>query len=481
MKHLTFDVVVIGGGAGGFVSAKLAHGLGKKVALIEKDKLGGECTWTGCVPSKTLIHIAHMFSSAKKLHELGMVSGQMEKSDTVAIMKHIRKIRQQVYKASPPEIFEQQGIKILFGAPHFVDAHTIMMDSTTIVAKKFIISTGSSPFVPPIKGLNTVDYLTNKNFFELEKLPESLVILGGGPIGVEIACALNTLGTNITIIEMQNRILTHDDSELTLLLQEKMRESGITILTEHKANSVASSNGNIQITCQKADGKTIMVTAEKLLVATGRKPNTEGLRLENAGISFDHKGITVDRTLRTTSENIYACGDVTGPYLFSHMAEYQAIIAARNAIFPFKKKVDYTNLIWITFSDPELASVGLSEAAARQQYKNRVRVYKIKYNQVDRAIVDGNPFGVAKFICDHKGCLLGAQILGSRAGEVIHEVQLGRTLGVNFAKFDSIIHAYPTYCDAVKKGARICRVDLLKNNFFVRLASKLFKRNKKGQ
>lgn len=481
MKHLTFDLVVIGGGGGGFVSAKLAHGLGKKVALIEKDKLGGECTWTGCVPSKTLIHVAHMFNSAKKLHELGIASGHEAKSDSVAVMQYIRKIRQQVYKASPPEIFEQQGIKVLFGAPHFVDNHTIMIDNTTIIAKKFIISTGSSPFVPPIEGLNNVDYLTNQNFFELEKLPESLTILGGGPIGIEIACALNTLGINVTVIEMKERILTHDDSELASMLQEKMRERGITILTEHKVNSVASSDGNIQITCQKASGKTVMITAEKLLIATGRKPNIEGLDLENAGVVFNHKGITVDRTLRTTSKNIYACGDVTGPYLFSHMAEYQAIIATRNAIFPFKKKVDYTNLIWVTFSDPELASVGLLEAAARQHYGDRVRVYKVKYNQIDRAVVDGNLFGVAKFICDHRGCLLGAQVLGARAGEIIHEVQLGRTLGVNFAQFDSVIHAYPTYADIIKKGARACRVDMLKSNFFVRLASKLFKRSKKGK
>lgn len=479
MKNRQFDLVVIGGGAGGLVSSKFANGLGKKVALIEKEKLGGECTWTGCVPSKTLIHVANMFSEAKKMQKFGVRGIEEASIDTTLVMDHVRQTREGVYKAGPPENLEAKGIKFFSGSARFFDSNTVMVGDTKITAKKFIITTGSSPFIPPVKGVEDIDYLTNQNFFELKKLPASLLILGGGPIGSELSCALNKLGVKVTVIEMLDHILVHEDEELATLLQEKLRERGVTILTGHTVNGVKQQADQVVAICQKKNGEEVKVSAEKLLIATGRKPNIEGLDLEKAGVKYDRRAINVDRTLRTSNKNIYACGDVVGPYQFSHMAEYQAIIATRNALFPFSKKVNYTNRAWTTFTDPEFASIGIHEQEARQRYgEKRVRVYRTEYKEVDRAVCDGSDFGVAKFVCDKKGNLLGAQILGKRAGEIIHEVQLGRTLGVNFAKFDSVIHVYPTYCDLVKKGARKCRIDLLKNNFFIRLLSKLFKKNR---
>lgn len=468
-----FDVLVIGGGAGGFVSAKFANGLGKKVAMIEKERLGGECTWTGCVPSKALIHAA---SSSAKVEN---------------VMNHVRSVRERVYNSHPPESFEALGIKIIMGAPTFVNDHTVRVNDTTISAKKIILATGSSPFVPPplipsdsrsesyrgIEGLDTVPYLTNNNFFDLEKLPESLVIMGGGPIGVELACALNKFGVRVTVVEMQEHVLAREDKQLAELLQEKMRGDGITILTGNKVVGVAKREGGVVATCEDNFGKKTEVSAQRLLVATGRKPNVDGLGLEAAGVAYDRLGITVNKYLQTSAKHIYACGDVVGPYQFSHMAEYQAVVATRNALLPFKKKVDYDkNKIWVTFCDPELASCGMNELEVRERYGDRIRLYKIEYKTIDRAMTDSVDFGLAKFVCDRKGRLLGAQVLGPRAGEVVHEVQVARRHGISLAKLDSVIHAYPTYCDVTKKAARLCRVELLRDNFFIKLFSRLLKK-----
>jgi pyruvate/2-oxoglutarate dehydrogenase complex dihydrolipoamide dehydrogenase (E3) component len=451
MDDLKFDLIVIGGGAGGFVATKLARGLGKKVAIVERERLGGECTWTGCVPSKALIDAAH------------------KKMPRESVMQHVRKIREQVYNSHRPESFEKVGIKIFSGTPKFVDAQAIIIGEKRLHAKKFIISTGSSPFLPPIEGLEKIQYLTNKNLFDLKELPKSLIILGGGPIGVEISSAMSKLGVAVKIIEMNKNVLAREDVELAQLLQERLQKSGVEIYTNTKLVKIKKEGDGILATCESDDGKIIEINGEKLLVATGRKPNIEGLGLENIGVAYDRRGIKTNKNLQTTVKNIYASGDVVGPYRFSHMAEYQAIIATRNAFFPIKKKVNYKNVLWVTFCDPEFASCGMNETQAREKYGKKVHVYKVEYKTIDRAATDSCDFGVAKFVCDKKGNLLGANILGPRAGEIIHEVQLGKTYNIKFSKFDDIIHAYPTYCDVIKKAARMCRVDILQRNIFVKL------------
>jgi pyruvate/2-oxoglutarate dehydrogenase complex dihydrolipoamide dehydrogenase (E3) component len=453
MSEYIFDIVIVGGGAAGFVAAKFALGVGKKVAIVEKERLGGECTWTGCVPSKALIRLARS----------GMDSN---------IMDEVRAVRQKIYDTHTPEMFEKMGIKVFVGVAKFINNKELVVGETKIKAKKFIISTGSSPFVPPIDGLSETPYLTNQNFFDLKNLPKSLLILGGGPIGTELSSALVKLGVAVSVVEMQKHILSREDEELALMLQEKLIKDGVKIYTQTKAIRVEKKDAQIVLYCQDENEKEIILSAETLLVATGRKPNLDGLALESAGVEYDRRSIKTNKKLQTSQKNIYACGDVVGPYQFSHMAEYQAIIAARNSLFPWYKKVNYENKTWVTFCDPELASVGLNEKLAREIFGDRVRVYKIDYSSIDRAIVDNKTFGRAKFICDKKGNLLGAQILGPRAGEIIQEVQFGKTMGINFAKFDNVIHAYPTYCDLVKKAARACRIDLIKNNFFVKLLRK---------
>ena len=474
MKSFDFDLIIIGGGAGGLVASKLALGLGKKVAIIEKDKLGGECTWTGCIPSKVLIKIANVAHQTKNLNKYGLKTSQDLTLVFDSVMSQVHCIREKVSKTHTPEIIEKLGIKIFFGSPEFINNHTIKIENKKLSAKKFIISTGSSPFVPPIQGIDQVDYLTNQTFFELEKIPNSLVIIGGGPIGAELSCALNKVGTQVTIIEMQDHILAREDEVLAQVLSKKFTDDGIKILTKTKVKKLAQKEGQIVVTFSDEKG-TKNIKTEKILIATGRKPNLQNLNLKKAGVEYTKKGIIVNNKMQTSQKNIYACGDVVGPYQFSHIAEYQAIIATKNAFLPIKQKVDYSQVIWTTFTDPEFARIGLTEKEAQEKFgKNKVKTYKFEYKDHDRAVVDQNEIGLAKFVCDNNGKLLGSHILGQRAGELIHEVQLARKFKINFSKISQVIHAYPTYSEIVKKASRKCYVDLLQGNFFIKILKKIF-------
>ncbi len=475
MKSHDFDFIILGGGSGGLVAAKLARGLGKRVAIIEKKKLGGECTWTGCIPSKTLINIAYKFQAIKDLQELGIVVPDTTAYDTAQVMSHVRATVEKVYSTHTPAKLDQEGITTIIGPPQFRDPHTLLVDGEIYKAKKILLATGSSPFVPPIEGLESISYHTNETIFSISTLPASLLIIGGGPIGIEMAHAFHKLGVKVSLVEQQNRIMGHEDEELASLLAEHMRSQGISLYTGKSVEKVVKKNGTIsaQVKDQQTN-KYEEILTESVLVAVGRKPNVDDLDLEKIGVVFDKKGIKVDTTLRTTVKNIYACGDVVGPYLFSHMAERQAVIATRNALLPLSRAVKYDHVAWVTFSDPELAAAGLTEQQAREEYGGGIKIYKQEFGSVDRGMTDGQEFGLAKFICTKRGKLLGAHILGSHAGEIMHEVQLGKTFNIPFWKFDRVIHAYPTYNDSIKKAARRAYVDKLQQNIFIRLVKALF-------
>lgn len=426
MKY-DYDIIVIGAGAAGITAAKTARGFGKKVALIEQSKIGGECTWTGCVPSKSLIKAAQIAHDIKRSNDWGIAyAGTI---DTSEVMAYVHGRIEKIYRHTTPELLEQQGIKVLSQACRFIDAHSLeLADKTVVTAKKVIICTGSKPFVPLIEGINTVNYKTNETFFNQTKLPRSLIILGGGPTGAEMASACNRLGVNVTMIEMQERILPHEDHELVTLLTDYMHKEGVSIKTGLKAVKVMQQQDGIVVICVDQQKQEHTFNAEQFLVAVGQRAETDQLNLMNAGVKTNKKGIETDRTLRTTARNIYAAGDVVGPYYFSHMAWYQAVVAVRNACVPlFKKKIDYTNVIWATFTAPELASAGMTELEAIEQYgKKNVILYKMPYKQLDRAITDNEETGMIKCICDTKGRLLGIHILGARAGDIIHEAQLAK-------------------------------------------------------
>lgn len=449
MKY-DYDIIIIGGGAAGLVASTAAATLGAKTAMIEKNKLGGDCTWYGCVPSKALLKAAHSLHEAKTISKYGVTPLQEMEYDLENVLPSVRKVVEGVSSHHPTSIFEDRGIKVIFGSPKFIDEHTVQIDGENITAKRCIICTGSHPMVPPIEGLDGVEYLTNENIFNLEKLPESLMVLGGGPIGMELTQAFSRLGVKVTVIEMFERLLFREDEEVSEVITEEFLAEGIEVKTGKKAVKVAEDGDRISVTLKDKEGKSSTVSAEKLLVAVGRSANVKGLDLEKAGVEYSAKGIKTDKTLRTTARNIYAAGDVTGPYQFSHVAEYQAIIAVGNALMPFKRKTDYTAVPWCTFTDPELARVGITEKEAEEKY-GQFRVYRAGYKNNDRAVTDKETKGKAKVICDKKGRILGAHVVGVNAGEILHEYVLAKQQGLKISALSGTIHIYPTLAQIVKR------------------------------
>lgn len=447
-----YDLVVVGGGAAGLVAATGSAALGAKTALIEKKELGGDCTWYGCIPSKSLLKSAQVFSLIKRLKEFGISSGTQNTYDSSLVMSHVRDVIKKISTHHPAEVFEKRGIKVLFGAPKFLNQNAIDFKGEKISAKRFIIASGSHPLVPPIEGLKDISYLTNENVFDLEVLPKSLAVLGGGPIGMELSLAFARLGVEVSIIEMFDRLMVREDKEIADVLIDEFKTEGIKIYTGKKAVRFLKDDGLVSITVEDKDRKQSVAKAEKVLVAVGRAANVEGLDLEKAGVKYSNKGIEADAHLRTSAKNIYACGDVAGPYQFSHMAEYQAVIAVGNALFPFKRKVDYNVVPWCTFTDPEVARVGLTEDEARAKFRD-IRVYRSLYNGNDRAVTDIEEKGLAKVIMDKKGYILGAHIVGANAGEIIHEYVLAKASKLKIEKLSSAIHIYPTLAQVVKRSA----------------------------
>lgn len=468
-----FDLVVIGGGAAGLVAAKTANGMGLNVAIIEKRKLGGECTWFGCVPSKAFIRAAQIASNIRNMEKYGLRTEAKVQLKTDDVMSHVRAIVGRVYNGHSPEVLKESGITILTGSPSFIDDHHVGLGDETIRAKKFVIATGSSAAVPPIEGRDSTSYLTNENFFDMDKLPRSLVVIGGGPIGIELSQAASSLGVETTVIEMLDTILPKEDRELRILLDKKLKSEGLSIYTSTKVAKLAEKDGQKAVTIESREKQFTELLADEVLIAAGRRPNIDGLELEKAGIEYNVEGIITDKRLKTSASTVYACGDVVGPFQFSHISEYQAVIAVTNAFLPIKRKVDYRNVIWATFTDPELAHAGLTEEEARDRYGDSIKVYSFDYNKTDRARTDVEEFGRSKFILNKKGKLIGAHILGPRASDVIHEAQILKSFDHTFTRLQSVIHVYPSYSDVIRQPAKYALVEKLKDNKLLKIGQSL--------
>lgn len=449
-----YDLVVIGGGSAGLVVAGGAAQLGARVALVEKKALGGDCLYTGCVPSKTFIRSARFAADVRRAKDFGFAPTSLEFRDGqfAAITDRVARVIETVGEHDKAERFEAWGVKVMFASPRFLSPHDLELTDNdgatkTISAKRFCISTGSRPAVPPIEGLKETGFITNEEVFHLTKLPETLIVLGGGPIGLELGQSFARFGSDVTVVEMDQRLLAKEDEEVSATVEEIMRAEGLRILLAHKAVRAAAANGQKVLTVEH-DGNQTDLHTEEILVSTGRRPNIEGLNLEAAGVKYDKQRIFTDAYLRTSAPHIFAAGDITGHFPFTHMAAYEASVVIRNALFfwPLLQKTDFRVVPWTTFTDPEVARVGFTESEAKKKLgETNVRVYRTDFADNDRAQAEEDTKGFAKIICTgRRNEIIGAHIVGPHAGELIHEVVLAMKKRLSITALGSMIHVYPT-------------------------------------
>jgi pyruvate/2-oxoglutarate dehydrogenase complex dihydrolipoamide dehydrogenase (E3) component len=449
-----YDLVVIGGGSAGLVVAGGAAQLGARVALVEKKLLGGDCLYTGCVPSKTFIRSARFAADVHRARDFGFAPTSFEFKDGqfAAITERVARVIETVGEHDKPERFEAWGVEVLFATPRFLSPLELELtyddgSRKTVSAKRFCISTGSRPAVPPIEGLEETGFITNEEVFQLKKLPESLIVLGGGPIGLELGQSFARFGSEVTVVEMDKRLVPKEDEEVSATVAKIMRAEGLKILLNHKAVRAVAANGQKVLTVEQDSQKTEL-PAEEILVSTGRRPNIEGLNLEAAGVKYDNQRIFTDDYLRTSARHIFAAGDVTGHFPFTHMAAYEASVVIRNALFfwPLLQRTDFRVVPWTTFTDPEVARVGLTESEAKKKFgEANVHVYRTDFADNDRAQAEEETKGFAKIICTgRKNEIVGAHIVGAHAGELIHEVVLAMKKRLSITALGSMIHVYPT-------------------------------------
>lgn len=454
-----YDVIVIGGGAGGLSAAGIATNFGARTALVEREALGGDCTWTGCVPSKTFLKAAKVAHQARTAGQYGLTDQTVE-IDFQGVLEHVRSVRETVYEdADRPEIFEDMGIDVHHGEAQFVDAHTVRISneegSTVHLTGRFIVlATGAEPLVPPIEGLEAVDYVTTESLFEPEGFssqPDHLAIVGAGPIGTEMAQAFSRLGTEVTVLDMTDRILPNDDPELASMLQTHLEEEGVRYELGAPVEHVRENDGTITVTTGDEAGSS--VEADALLLATGRTPNVEGVNLAAAGVDYSQSGITVTKRCRTNQQHIYAVGDVTGRYQFTHMSNHMAKVAMTNALLKLPSSIDAKHVPWVTYSDPELAHVGAT-AEDLDEAGTSYDTYRFPYSKLDRAITEGETTGLIKVHATSlTGTIRGASVLGARAGELITSFTLAMRNGVTLRNIGDTIHPYPAWGEGVRRVA----------------------------
>lgn len=434
-------MVVIGGGAAGLTAAGMSAVLGAKTALIEEYRLGGDCTWFGCIPSKTLLRAAKAAYHMTTADRFGFVPSQPQ-FDFSQVMGHIRRTRQGIYEgADAPPHMEKLGVEVILGRARFGDSHTIEVReasgmSRRLTSRFFVIATGSRPRTPNF----AEPTLTNQTIFELESQPKRLLIMGAGPVGIEMAQAFQRLGSEVTVVARGNRILPRDDPEQANMLRECLAQEGVKFLFGQDVASLQRYGDGLAAILK--DGRTLACDAA--LSAIGREPAVRGLQLENAGVRFGEKGIDVDRRCRTSQRHIYAAGDVTGKYQFTHMGEHMSKVAVTNAILRWPKSLDEKHVVWATFTEPELAHLGESELQLRERGK-RYMPFRFPFAKLDRAITESETDGEVKILADSGGKILGASILGANAGEMISECALAMRHGIRLSQIADTIHPYPTY------------------------------------
>ena len=444
------DICVIGAGSGGLSVAAGAAQMGAKVVLIEKHKMGGDCLNYGCVPSKALIAAAHAADRVRHAGRFG-VNGHEPEIDFLKVRDHVHGVIAAIAPNDSVERFEGLGVNVIQGAARFTSPRDVEVGGRHIRARRFVIATGSSPAAPPIPGLDQVSYLTNETVFDLDERPERLVVIGGGPIGTEIAQAYRRLGARVTLLEGL-LILGKDDPEAVEVVRRRLIGDGIDLREATMVEGVERHGNGVAVMVRR-NGESECIHGSHLLVAAGRRPNIGGLNLEAAGIRYSPKGVEVDARLRTTNKKVFAVGDVTGAYTFTHMAAYHAGIVIRNALFHLPAKVSHDAVPWVTYVDPELAHVGLNERQARARFGDDIRVLRWSFAENDRAQAERETEGLIKVVVGRKGRILGTTIVGPHAGELILTWVLGIREGLKIGAIANLIAPYPTLSEVSKRAA----------------------------
>lgn len=447
---LKTDICVIGAGSGGLFVAAGASQMGAPTVLIEKDKMGGDCLNTGCVPSKALLAAGHAAEAIREAHHFG-VNTNAPTFESAKVYGHVHDTIAAIEPNDSVERFEGFGVNVIKATAKFTGPKEVEAGGQQIQARRFVIATGSRAFVPPIPGIKDVPYLTNETVFEQKKLPDHLIVVGGGPIGIEMAQAHRHLGAQVTVLEMF-AIMSIDDQELVYVVRAQLSKDGITIREGVKVSSVAKSESGIVVTIEN-NGATEQIEGSHILVAAGRKPNVDGLDLEKAGVTYSPKGIDVDARLRTSNKKIFAIGDVAGEYQFTHVAGYHAGIVIRNALFQLPAKVDYKAVPWVTYTAPELAQVGMTEEQARKEEGDDIRVLNWPFEENDRAQAERATAGLVKVVTAKNGKILGAGIVGAHAGELLQTWVLAVSQGLKIGAVANIIAPYPTLGEVNKRAA----------------------------
>jgi pyruvate/2-oxoglutarate dehydrogenase complex dihydrolipoamide dehydrogenase (E3) component len=452
MADFDFDIGVIGAGAAGLTVAAGAAQLGAKTLLIEKEKeLGGDCLHFGCVPSKTLIKSARVYHQMQNASRYGLPAVAVEPVDFARIAERIRSVIAAIQHHDSVERFCRLGVRVEFGSPAFVDEHAIELGGKKFSAKSWVVSTGSSPAVPPVKGLDHVAFLTNKEIFSLEKLPESLIILGGGPVAVEMAQAFNRLGSRVSVVQRSGQILSKEDKDLADLVMQSMTAEGVRFYLNAKVSGVKQGRTGKEVVLISNEEQTT-IAAESILVAMGRSPNIRSLALEKCGVEHTGHGVIVDARLRSSQKHIYAAGDVTGQFQFTHAAGYEGSIVISNAIFHLPRKVNYNFMPWCTYTSPELASIGFNEKRAMEA-GIKYSVWTEEFRNNDRSQAEGEEAGEIKMLLNEKEQPIGVQILGHRAGDLLAEWVAVLNGGVKMSTLAAAVHPYPTLGEINKRVA----------------------------
>jgi pyruvate/2-oxoglutarate dehydrogenase complex dihydrolipoamide dehydrogenase (E3) component len=446
-----YNLVVIGAGTAGLVTAAGAAGLGAKVALVEKYLMGGDCMIVGCVPSKAVIRSSRAAFDTREANHFGVRVAAPPKVDFPAVMERMRKLRADISPHDSAERFAKLGVDVFLGEAHFAGPDTVQVAGQTLRFKRAVIATGARPMQPPVPGLTETGYLTNETVFSLTECPARLAVIGGGPIGCELAQAFQRLGSQVFLLHKNAQLLDREDMEAAALVQSAFIREGVAVRLNTRITRVER-NGSEKIVRYEAQGKEETIAVDEILAGAGRAPNVEGLNLETVGVQFDpRKGVLVNDCLQTTNPRIYAAGDVCLAWKFTHASDFSARIVIQNALFLGRKKASALTMPWCTYTDPEIAHVGLYEREARERGAE-VDTYVREFKEVDRAILDGEEDGFVKFhVRKGRDEILGATIVARHAGEMISEIGVAMAARLGLSKLASVIHPYPTQAEAIRQ------------------------------